>query len=131
MCYHQINTFCCQQRWMGHKGEHWKLCGNLIEGFISRVLPNQYCPITIWETWGWILFCGPPFMVPTVELLWFMIYKHGLIAEHLSDRQVMWSIELSVYIYLYKYSKKFSSRVGTIVARSKKSTETSWSSAWH
>ena len=23
MCSHQINTFPCQQRWMGHKGGHW------------------------------------------------------------------------------------------------------------
>ena len=23
MCYHQINTIRCQQRWMGHKGGHW------------------------------------------------------------------------------------------------------------
>ena len=22
-CYCQIDTFCCQQRWMGHKGGHW------------------------------------------------------------------------------------------------------------
>ena len=22
-CYHQINTFCCQQRLMGHKGGDW------------------------------------------------------------------------------------------------------------
>ena len=22
-CYHQIDTFRCQQRWLGHKGGHW------------------------------------------------------------------------------------------------------------
>ena len=23
MCYYQTDTFCCQQRWMGHKAGHW------------------------------------------------------------------------------------------------------------
>jgi len=46
-----------------------KFCSNLLKAFrvdlktfLGLVLPNQYCPIVVWEKWGWFLgdiFRGP------------------------------------------------------------------------
>ena len=78
----------------------------LFEGWSkSLFLPNQFCPIIVWENWGWYLGCIISWVTPTslLSLLWTTIVVTILIWFKVLDNgynTVEWHTVYSLFIWI-------------------------------